>query len=78
MERGFNYNEKNVIPMEMEASNFVLGIIATRGWSESSISRRLHTDAKTGHFRAFSKWKDKSTPESRQKLFDKMKGLRSK
>ena len=37
MARGISYGEKNAIPMEMEASSFVLGIIVTRGWSESSI-----------------------------------------
>ncbi len=70
--RGISYNEKTAIPMEMEASNFVLGIIVTRGWSDSSI-QSFCADSVKGHLKPFSKWKDKSTPQSRQKLFDRMR-----
>ena len=69
--RGISYNEKTAIPMEMEASSFVLGVIATRGWSEESIQGSCR-DSKYGHLRPFSKWRDKSTPQSRQKLFERM------
>jgi RHS repeat-associated protein len=69
--RGLDYNNKNAIPMEMEASSFVVGIIATRGWSESSI-QGFRNDAQTGHVPREG-FKDKSTPESRQKVFDRMK-----
>jgi hypothetical protein len=70
--RGFSYSEKTAMPMEMEASSFVLGIIITRGWSDESI-QGFCRDSKFGHFGKDSKWKDKSTPESRQKLFDRMR-----
>jgi RHS repeat-associated protein len=75
--RGFSYNEENVIPMEMEASSFVLGIIVTRGWTDESI-QGFCGDSKTGHIPTTSKWKDKSTPESRQKLFDRLNAQRTK
>jgi hypothetical protein len=74
--RGFAHNEENAIPMEMEASSFVLGIIVSRGWSEESI-QRFCTDSKYGHLGS-PEWKDKSTPQSRQKLFDRMREPRTK
>ena len=75
--RGFGYSEKTAIPMEMEASSFVLGIIITRGWSDESI-QGLCRDSKFGHFPTNSKMTDKSTPESRQKLFARMRDPRTK
>lgn len=74
--RGLSYSEETAIPMEMEASSFVLGIMVTRGWSDESI-QGFCRDSKTGHT-PNSKWTDKSTPESRQKVFDRMNAQRTK
>jgi len=74
--RGLRFNEKNAIPMEMEASSFVVGIIATRGWSQDSIDYFCR-DSKTGHLPEAT-WKDKSTPQSRQKVFDRSRPQRTK
>jgi len=75
--RGIAYNQENAIPMEMEASSFVLGIIVTRGWSDEVI-QGVCTDSKYGHLQPFSDWKDKSTPKSRQKILDRMGAPRKK
>ena len=71
--RGLTYNSENGIPMEREASSFVLGVIITRGWSEESI-QAFCNDSKFGHLPRG--WKDKSTPESTQKVFDRMSNPR--
>jgi RHS repeat-associated protein len=75
--RGLSYNEKTAIPMEMEASTFVLGIIETRGWSNESING-FRQDAAQGHLPPNSGWKDKSTANSRHKVFDRMSDSRKK
>jgi hypothetical protein len=72
VKRGLSYNQTYAVPMEMEASQFVLGIIETRGWSASSIEY-FRKDASRGHLPPRSGWKDKSTEMSRRKVFDVMK-----
>jgi RHS repeat-associated protein len=69
-ERGLNYGEKYGIPMEMEASNFVLGVIVTRGWSDESI-QAFCKDSAEGHLP--KGWKDKSNPKRHKEVFDRMK-----
>jgi hypothetical protein len=70
LKRGLSYNEKTFIPMEMEASQFTLSVIETRGWSESEI-QAMRKDAAEGHSRN-PEWKDKSTAKSRRRVFDRM------
>ncbi|HEU5092381.1 MAG TPA: hypothetical protein VFT30_06830 [Nitrospira sp.] len=74
--RGLSYNEETVIPMEMEASQFTVGVMNNiRGW-DARVLKGYELDAATGHL-PNRKWKDKSTPKSRTRVFEKMRGPRN-
>jgi hypothetical protein len=70
--RGLSYNDKTAIPMEMEASQFTVEVLNSIGGWDAGVVKLFENDAKTGHL-PNRKWKDKSTPKSRAKVFDTMK-----
>jgi RHS repeat-associated protein len=74
--RGLSYNEKTAIPMEMEASQFTVGVINNIGGWDAKVVKGYEQDAATGHL-PNRKWEDKSTPKSRTRVFEKMKGPRN-
>lgn len=73
--RGLSYNEETAIPLEMEASQFAVGVMNSIGGWDPKVLRNYERDAATGHL-PNRKWKDKSTPKSRAMVFEKMKGPR--
>jgi 16S rRNA C1402 N4-methylase RsmH len=74
--RGLSYNEETAIPMEMEASQFAVGVMNSIGGWDPKVLRNYERDAATGHL-PNRKWKDKSTLKSRTRVFEKMKGPRN-
>ena len=68
--RGLSYSETTVIPMEMEASQFTVGVIRNIGGWDARVLKDFEEDARTGHRR--QNWKDKSTPKSRARVFEIM------
>lgn len=73
--RGLSYNERTAIPMEMEASQFTIGVINNIGGWDAEVVKGYERDAATGHLPR--ELKDKSTPKSRTRVFEKMKGPRN-
>jgi len=70
--RGLSFNEKTVIPMETEASQFTVDLMDKMGGFNADVRAGYQDDAKTGHFPRGSGWKDKSTPKSRAKVSETM------
>jgi hypothetical protein len=64
--RGLSYNEANAIPMEMEASQFTVGVMNNIGGWDADVLSGYQGDARTGHLPAGMK--DKSTPVSMAKV----------
>jgi RHS repeat-associated protein len=71
--RGLSYNEKTYLPMEMEASQFAGEAMDKIGGFNPEIRNGFEDDAKNGHFPRGYKGPDKSTPNSRAKVFETMK-----
>ena len=69
--RGLSYNETTAIPMEMEASQFAVDVMKSAGGWDAKVLQGYEADARTGHLP--SGWKDKSTPQTREKVFSTMK-----
>lgn len=65
--RGLSYNETTAIPMEMEASQFAVGVMRNAGGWDAHVLKGFEDDAQTGHLPPG--WKDKSTPKSRARVF---------
>ena len=61
--------------MEMEASQFTIGVINNIGGWDAEVVKGYERDAATGHLPR--ELKDKSTPKSRTRVFEKMKGPRN-
>lgn len=61
-----------MIPMEMEASQFAVGVMENIGGFGADTVKFYQERALIGHIRARSKMKDKSTPKSRAKVFETM------
>ena len=70
--RGLYFNQATAVPMEMEASQFTVDVLKDIGGFGSDTVKFYESDAATGHL-PNPKWKDKSTPKSRAKVFDTMK-----
>lgn len=73
--RGLSYNEATYIPMEMEASQFAVGVMNNIGGWDGKVLKGYEDDARTGHLPRGMK--DKSTPRSRARVFEKMKKPRN-
>lgn len=65
--RGLSYNETTAIPMEMEASQFAVGVMKSTGGWDADVLKGYEGDAARGHLP--SGWKDKSTPKSKANVF---------
>ena len=74
--RGLSYNQTTAIPMEMEASQFTVDVMKSTGGWDPNILKGYEDDARRGHLPDLS-WKDKSTPNSRARVFEKMKKPRN-
>jgi hypothetical protein len=70
LKRGLSYNETTAIPMEMEASQFAVGVMTSAGGWDANVLKGYQDDARTGHLPPG--WKDKSTPKSRARVFATM------
>lgn len=62
-----------MIPMEMEASQFAVGVMNNIGGFGVDTIKFYQEKALTGHIRPGSKMQDKSTSKSRAKVFETMK-----
>jgi hypothetical protein len=69
--RGLSFDETTAIPMEMEASQFTVGVMNNIGGWDAKVLKGYEEDAAKGHLPPG--WKDKSTPRSRARVFEKMK-----
>jgi hypothetical protein len=65
--RGLSYNETTAIPMEMEASQFAVGVMNNIGGWDAKVLKGYEEDAAKGHLPPG--WKDKSIPKSRARVF---------
>jgi len=70
--RGISFSQETAVPMEMEASQFTVDVMKNMGTFDASTMKSYEDDAKTGHIYRRG-WTDKSTPESREKVFSTMK-----
>lgn len=73
--RGLSFDETTAIPMEMEASQFAVGVMNNIGGWNTETLKSYEEDAAKGHLPPG--WKDKSTPRSRARVFEKMKKPRN-
>jgi|GEM_PF-6880115 len=63
-----SFSEETAVPMEIEASQFTVDVLKNIGTFDAGTIKSYEDDAKTGHIYQQG-WTDKSTAESREKVF---------